>query len=95
MDAHTASFGTGGALSFQGTHRTDLFGEMDHRTGNKGHLLLSGAADILLFPIQDKALLMKLLAFAHWPGFAVDRKLVAAFAHEVATQIGPIDVQFL
>ncbi|GAC1665146.1 MAG: hypothetical protein PVS3B3_36720 [Ktedonobacteraceae bacterium] len=95
MDAHTTSFGTGGALSFQGTHRTDLFGEMDHRTGNKGHLLLSRAPDTLPFPIQDKGLLTKLLVLADWPRFAVDRKLVAPFAHEVATQIGPVDVQFL
>ena len=95
MDAHTASFGTGGALSFQGTLRTGLFGEMDHSTGNKGHLLLSRASDDLPFPVQDKGLLMKLLAFADWPGFAVDLKLVAPFAHQMATQIGPVDVQFL
>src|SRR6266702_7479980 len=95
MDAHTPSFRTAGALRFQGTLGTDLFGEMDHRTSNKGHLLLSRTPDDLPFPVQDKGLLVKLFAFAHWPGFAVDRKLVAAFAHQMAAQIGPIDVQFL
>src|ERR1700687_2462622 len=95
MDAHTASFGTGGTLCFQGTLGTGLFREMDQRTSNKGHLLLSRAADDLPFPVQDKGLFVKLFAFAHWPGFAVDRKLIATFAHQMAAQIGPIDVQFL
>ncbi len=57
--------------------------------------LAQSAANDLPLPVQDKSLFVKLLAFAHWPGFAVDRKLVATFAHQMAVLIGPIDVQFL
>src|SRR5438445_9701961 len=83
MDADTASFGTARALNFQGRLRTDLFGEVDHSTGHKRHFLLSRAADDLSLPVQNKGLFMELLPFAHWPGFAVNRKLVAAFARPV------------
>lgn len=79
MDAHTASFGTARAVRFQGALRTGLLREMDHRTGTKRHCLLSRASDDLPLPMQDKGLRMKLLPLAH----------------QVATHIGPVDVQFL
>jgi hypothetical protein len=94
MDADTASFGTGRALGFQRTLGTGLFGKVDHAAGNKGHLLFSRTTDELPFPIQRKGLLVKAFALANGPGEALHLQLIAALPHQMATQIGPINVQF-
>jgi hypothetical protein len=95
MDADTTSFATGGALGFQGALSAGRLGKMDHATGHKGHLLSSRTLDGLPWPVQDKRLLVKVLAFANRPSFAIDLQLVAALSHPMTTQIGPINVQFL
>ena len=94
MDTHTAPFGTGGALGFQRALGTGVFGKVNHAAGHKGHFLLSRTADDLSFPIQDKGLFVKAFAFANGPGFAIHLQVIAPLPHEMATQIGPIDVQF-
>src|SRR5258707_15857541 len=95
MDADTASSGTGGALSLQGTLGTGLLGKVNHPTRQKGHFVLRGALDRLPFPIQNKGLLVKTLALPNGAGFAKHLQVVGALANQVTTQIGPIDVQFL
>src|SRR5215470_15932273 len=95
MNAHTASFNTGGALGFQGTLSAHLFGEMDYTARNKGHFLLGGTLDDLSFPVQNESLLVKTVAVANWPGFAIDFQFVAALTNQMATQISPINMQFL
>src|SRR5438105_14213850 len=93
MDTDTTTLGTGGALGVQRTLRTGLFGKVDHTTRHKRHFLRSRTADDLPFPIQGKGLLVKVGALANRPGFAIHLQIVAAFSHQMATQIGPIDVQ--
>src|SRR2546427_7888914 len=51
--------------------------------------------DDLLFPIQGKSLFVKVFAHPNWPGFAIDFQIIGALTHQMATQIGPINVQFL
>src|SRR5260370_948612 len=93
MDTHTASFYTGGALLFQWALSAGLFRKVDDPTGNKGHLLFSRTTDDLPFPIQCKRLLGKAFPLTHWPGFAIHFQIVAAFPHQMATQIGSVDMQ--
>jgi hypothetical protein len=95
MDTDTASLGTGRALGFQRALGTGVFGKVDHPTRHKGHFLRSRTADHLPFPIQGKGLLVKAFAFANRPSFAIHLQVVAAFPHQMAAQIGPVDVQFL
>jgi hypothetical protein len=67
--------------------------EVDDPTRLKRHFLLSRTANRLPTPIQDERLLVKVLPFAHGPGFARDLKFSAALTHQMATQIGPVDMQ--
>src|SRR5260370_19851403 len=94
MDTHAASFRTGRALCFQRTLGTGVFGKMNDPTRHKGHFLFSWTKDDLLFPIQGKRLLGKALAVPNRPSFAIDLQLVASLTHQMAAQIGPVDMQF-
>src|SRR2546421_12671326 len=94
MDADTTTLSTGGALGFQRTLCTGLFGKVNHAARHKRHFLRSWTANELPLPIQeDKGLLVKVCALANRPGFAIHLQIVAALAYQMATQIGPIDVQ--
>ena len=94
MDTHTAPLNTASALSSQRALGTGLLGKVDDATRYKRHLLCSRTADDLPFPIQSKGLLVKVCALANRPGFTIHLQVVAALAHQMATQVGPIDVQF-
>src|SRR6266699_4525740 len=94
MNAHTASLGTGGALGFQRTLRTCLFGEMNNTTGNKWHFPLGRTLNNLSFPIQYEGLLVESFAVANRPGFTIHFQVAAAFTNQMATQISSIDMQF-
>ena len=74
--------------------RADLFGNVDDPTGHKGHLLLSRTTDDSLLPMEDKDWFGKVFTLAHRLGFAIHFQVVAAFPHEMAAQIRPVDVQF-
>src|SRR5690348_4833085 len=94
MDAHTASFRTGGALLFQGTLCAGLFGKVDDPTRHKRHLLFSGAPNHLSLPIERKQWLCTAFALMYWPGFALPLQVVAALPNHMAAHIGPVDMQF-
>src|SRR5260370_37955509 len=94
MEAGSASSGTGRALSLQGTRGTGFLGKVDPPSRHKGHFLLRGALDRLPLPIQNKGLLVKLLAWPNGPGLAKHLQVLGALTNQVTTQIGPIDVQF-
>src|SRR5919108_5181436 len=59
MNVDTAPVGTAGAPLAQGAGRTDLCRELHCSAGFKRHLLLVGAADALLLPVQLKGRLGK------------------------------------
>ena len=95
MNADAAPFGTGRTLGLQGTLRADIFGKGDHSTGHERRLLSRRTPDDLLLPVQSKRLLGKTFGFANRLGFAIHFQIVTALTHQMATQICPIDVQFL
>src|SRR5579875_3102347 len=64
MNAHTTPFGSGGAWRLQKTLRTSAFGEVNHTTRHKRHLLPCWTPDSLPFPIAGKGLLRKALPLA-------------------------------
>src|SRR6266567_4576871 len=78
MDADTTTPGTGGALGFQRTLCTGLFGKVNHAARHKRHFLRSWTANELPLPIQDKGLLVKVCALANRPGFAIHLQIVAS-----------------
>ena len=92
MNTHTAFLGTGGALGFQGTLGTRLFGKMDHTAGNKRHLLLGRALNDLSFPVQKKGLLVESFVVANWPGFTIHFQGVAAFTNQMIAQLSSVDM---
>src|SRR6266852_2050448 len=94
MDADTASLGTGSALSLQRALGTDVLGKVDHPTRDKRHLLPGRTADELPLPVQHKGLLVKALPLANRPGFTRHLQVVTALPHQMATQIGSVNVQF-
>ena len=94
MNADAASFGNGGALRSQRTLRAGFFGKVNHTAKHKGHLLACWTSDRLPLPIQGKPLLGKVLPFANRPSFAIDLQLIPPLPHQMATQIGPVDVEF-
>lgn len=87
MNAHTAAFGTGGALGFQGTLGAHTLREMDNPAWLKRHFLFSRTPNHLPAPIEGKRLLGKALPLANWPGFAIDFEFITPLLHEMATQI--------
>jgi hypothetical protein len=95
MNAHTAAIGTRGALRFQRTLGADLFRVVDCSTRLKRHLLPSRASNEATFPIQGKRLLVKVFSLAHRLGFAIYFQLITALLHQMATQLGAIDMEFL
>src|SRR2546425_8401361 len=95
MDTDAASLRSRRALGFQRALRAGDFGKMNDAARPKGHFLLGRAADDLLFTIQGKSLFVKVFAHPNWPGFAIDFQIIGALTHQMATQIGPINVQFL
>src|SRR5689334_20975380 len=95
MDTDTASIGAGGTLSFQRTLGTGVFGKVDHPTRHKRHLLRSRTPNDLPFPIQNKSLLREVLAAANRPSFTIHLQVTGAGMHQMAAQIGSINVEFL
>src|SRR5258708_13328258 len=95
MNAHTAPLRTGGTLGLQRALPTCFFRKVNGTTGNKGHLLPSRALDALLFPVQNKSPFVKVFADPNRPGFAVDFQLITALTHQMATQIGSVDMKLL
>src|SRR5260221_243352 len=94
MDADTAPTRTAGTAFPQGTSSTDLRREMHRPAWLKRHLLLVRTADALPLPIKLKGGLEKARAIAYRPGFAVDQQISRSLAHQRATEVGPINVQF-
>ncbi len=74
-----------GTLSLQRALFTGFFGKVNGATGNKGHLLSSGALDNLLFPVQNKSLLVKMFADPNGPSFAIDLQPIIALTHQMTT----------
>lgn len=94
MDAHAAAFGTSRALRLQRALGTDVFGKVHNATRHKGHFLVSRTANHLPVLIKDKRLLGKAFSCANRPGFAIKFQLTTPLAHQMATQIRAIDMQF-
>src|SRR6266567_479398 len=92
VNADAAPFGTGSTLPFQGTLSTGFFGKMHDATRHKGHLLFRWTANDLSVPIEGKHLLGEVLSLAHRPGFAIDLQFSTAFPHQLAAQIGSVDM---
>src|SRR5215469_4197255 len=95
MNAHAASLGTGGALGFQRTLGACVFGEVDNPARLERHFLLSRTPNHLPVPIEGKRLLREVFPLANRPGFAIDFHFITPLMHEMATQIAPVDVEFL
>src|SRR5260370_24355368 len=74
-----------GTLSLQRALFTGFFGKVNGATGNKGHLLSSGALDNLLFPVQNKSLLVKMFADPNGQSFAIDLQPIIALTHQMTT----------
>lgn len=95
MNTHAAPFRAGCTLGFQRTLSADICGKVNDPAGHKRHFLFRWTTNHLPIPIEGERLLGKTFSLANWPSFAINLQLIVAFTHQMTTQIGAINMEFL